>query len=88
MLDRTVQQSSDAGQNLPDAAQAAQYEFSDLVSTPRASLTASATAVATQSVETFSEQITNSQAISAYQSQMNAKGLYGYQSMLGAPLMG
>jgi len=88
VLDRPVQQVPDAGQNLPDPAHAAQYEFSDLVSTPRASLTASATAVATQSVDSFAEQIHSSQAISAYQSLMNSKGLYGYQSMLGAPLIG
>ncbi len=88
VLDRPVQQVPDAGQNLPEPAQPAQYEFSDLVSTPRASLTASATAVATQSVDSFAAQIDSSQAISAYQSLMNSKGLYGYQSMLGAPLMG
>lgn len=88
MLDRPVQQASAAGQNLPETAQAAQSNFSDLVSTPRASLTASATAVATQSIENFSSWMDSTQAISAYQSQMNAKGLYGYQSTLGAPLMG
>ena len=88
ILDRPVQQIPEAGQNLPQAAQAAQYDFSDLVSTPRASLTASATAVASQTVDAFSSRMNNSLAISAYQSQQNAKGLYGYQSTLGAPLMG
>ena len=88
VLDRPVQQIPDAGQNLPEAAQAAQYNFSDLVSTPRASLTASATAVATQSVDSFSSWRDSALAISAYQSQQNAKGLYGYQSTLGAPWMG
>ena len=88
MLDRPLQQAIDAGQNLPTPAEAAQSYYSDLVSTPRASLTASATAVSNQSVDAFSARIDSSAAISAYQSQMNAKGLYGYQSMLGAPLMG
>ena len=89
LLGQPVQPVADTGQNLPDPAQAAQYNYSDLVSTPRASLTASATAVASQqSVETFTEVIVRSQATAAYQSSQNAKGLYGYQSMLGAPLMG
>src|ERR1700761_7587904 len=89
LLDRPVQSIADAGQNLPTAAQTAQYNYSDLVSTPRASLTASATAVASQqSVETFTEVIVRSQATAAYQSSQNAQGLYGYQSTLGAPLMG
>ena len=89
LLDKPVQAIPDAGQNLPTPAQDAQYNYSDLVSTPRASLTASATTVASQqSVETFTETIIRSQATAAYQSSQNAKGLYGYQSMLGAPLMG
>ena len=87
-LDRPVQQPVDTGQNLPPPAGDSYYGGYDLVSTPRASLTASMTAVATQSIEAFSQQIRSSAAISAYQSSMNAKGLYGYQSTLGAPLMG
>jgi len=87
-LDRQVQQPVDTGQNLPTPAEDSYSGGYDLVSTPRASLTASMTAVSTQSVDAFSQQIRSSSAISAYQSSMNAKGLYGYQSMLGAPLMG
>ena len=87
-LIRPVEQPVDAGQTLPKSAEDSYSGGYDLVSTPRASLTASMTAVATQSIEAFSQQIRSSAAISAYQSSMNAKGLYGYQSTLGAPLMG
>lgn len=89
LLGKPVEQLPDAGQNLPTPAQTAQYNYSDLVSTPRASLTASATAVASQqSVESITEVIVRTQATAAYQSSQNAQGLYGYQSTLGAPLMG
>jgi len=88
MLGRVVQQPIDTGQNLPPPAEDSYYRGNDLVSTPRASLTASMTAVATQSIDAFSQQMRSSAAASAYQSQMNAKGVYGYQAMLGAPLVG
>jgi hypothetical protein len=86
--DPPPQQADPAGQNLPAPAQAAQPDQSGVISSPRASLTASATAVASQSVETANSQLTTSQLTAAYQSYMNAQGFYGYQSTLGAPLMG
>jgi hypothetical protein len=75
----------DAGQNLPTPAEVAQAE---VISTPRASLTASATAISSQSIEVSPTRLDTSQLTAAFQSYMNSQGLYGYQSTLGAPLMG
>jgi len=87
-LDPLVQQPDPAGQNLPGAAQAAQSDSAGVVSSPRASLTASATAVLSQSVDAFATRIDTSRQAAVYQSYMNAQGYYGYQATLGAPLIG
>jgi hypothetical protein len=89
-LNPLAQQEESAGQNLPAAAQTAQSDYAALVSSPRASLTASATAVLSQSVEgsSNSSSLDVSRQLAAYQSSMNAQGLYGYQATLGAPLIG
>jgi hypothetical protein len=86
--DSWLQQPDSAGQNLPGPAQAAQSDHAGVVSSPRASLTASSTAVMSQSVDEFSTRIDVSRQAAVYQSYMNAKGLYGYQATLGAPLIG
>jgi hypothetical protein len=86
--DLAPQQPDPAGQNLPASAQTAQSDLPGVVSSPRASLTASVAAVSSQSVEAANSQLTTSQLTAAYQSYMNAQGFYGYQSTLGAPLMG
>lgn len=77
-----------AGQNLPTPAQSAQSDYAGVVSSPRASLTASVTAVSSQSVEAVNTALNSSELTAAYQSYMNTQGFYGYQSTLGAPLMG
>lgn len=87
-LDPLLQQPDQAGQNLPGAAQSAQSDYPGVVSSPRASLTASATAVLSQSVDDFAARIDMSQQAAVYQSYMNTQGYYGYQSTLGAPLIG
>jgi hypothetical protein len=87
-LDSPLQQADPTGQDLPAAAQAAQSDYAGLVSSPRASLTASATAVMSQSVDDAASQIDLSRQAAVFQSYMNAQGLYGYQAMLGAPLIG
>ena len=87
-LDPLLQQPDPAGQNLPGAAQPAQSDYAGVVSSPRASLTASATAVLSQSVDDYSTRIDTSRQAAVYQSYMNAQGYYGYQSTLGAPLIG
>lgn len=76
------------GQNLPGEGQSGQADYADLVSSPRASLTASATAVMSQSVDGWTDIIDVSQQAAVYQSYMNAQGLYGYQAMLGMSLTG
>ena len=86
-LDPVLQQADLAGQNLPGVAQPAQSDYATLVSSPRASLTASATAVLSQSVDGYSSAPSSldvSRQLAAYQSSMNAQGLYGYQATLGA----
>src|SRR5579859_690647 len=87
-LDPLLQQPDPAGQNLPVAAQAAQSNEAAIVSSPRASLTASATAVLSQSVDDFAARIDTSRRVAAYQSYMNTQGIYGYQATLGAPTIG
>jgi len=87
-LDSPLQQADPTGQDLPPAAQAAQFDYAGLVSSPRASLTASATAVMSQSVDDASTQLDISRQAAVYQSYMNTQGIYGYQSTLGAPLVG
>ena len=86
--DLWAQQADSAGQNLPGAAQAAQYGQANMVSSPRASLAASATAVMSQSVDEVSSRIDISRQAAVYQSIMNGRGLFGYQATLGAPLVG
>ncbi len=54
-----------------------------LFSLPRHSLTAAA-APLTSSARS---QLSSEKAVAAYQSAMNQKGLYGYQSVLGASLV-
>jgi hypothetical protein len=81
-----IQVPQSAGQNLPDPAEAAQ-QYDGVTSSPRAALTASATAVASQAVESGSI-LDTVQLTAAYQSYMNTQGVYGYQATLGAPLMG
>lgn len=86
--DALLQQPEPDGQNLPGPAQAAQSDYAGVVSSPRAALTASATAVLSQSVDEVASRIDTSRLAAAYQSYMNSKGLYGYQATLGAPLIG
>ena len=83
-----LQQADPTGQDLPAAAQAAQSDYAGLVSSPRASLTASATAVMSQSVDEASTRIDVSRQVAVYQSYMNTQGIYGYQATFGAPLVG
>jgi hypothetical protein len=87
-VDPLLQQPDPAGQDLPGAAQPAQSDYAGVVSSPRASLTASATAVLSQSVDDFAARIDTSQRVAVYQSYMNTQGYYGYQSTLGVPLVG
>ena len=69
--------SKSAGQILPN--QATPSPSNQVFSLPRHSLTASA-APQTSAART---QLNSAQAAAAYQSSMNAQGLYGYQSTLG-----
>ena len=86
--DALLQQPLPAGQNLPGAAQPAQSDYAGVFGVPRASLTASATAVLSQSVDEDVIRLDMSRQTAVYQSYMNAQGYYGYQSTLGAPLVG
>jgi hypothetical protein len=67
-----------AGQIMPNPATPA--PSNKVFSLPRANLTAAAAPQASA----VSRQLSAEKAAAAYQSAMNAKGLYGYQSMLGA----
>jgi len=87
-VDPLLYQDEGAGQNLPGAAQPAQYDYAGVVSSPRASLTASTTAVMSQSVDDTANFIDMSRQAAVYQSYMNAQGYYGYQATLGARLIG
>lgn len=87
-LDPPLQKPDPAGQNLPGPAQAAQSDYAGVVSSPRASLTASMVAVSSQSIDATTSRLRSSQMTAAYQSYMNAQGFYGVQSTLGAPLLG